>query len=190
MAIAKQDALAYALRNLDEEYRSVRDHMFAAGQDTYWEVAHIERVFNEREKELRRRFEMDYGDVLGQTVNSLTGLGMNSLAAQNQLAVDSRKLMMNAAMSQTQAAGTPIKPATEKEGVLFFRGKELPEKWLGAYYGGTNRAVVGKQWKISFTSDYSSDTIMLWLSTDQYSGNDADKVADTYREMINQRRLG
>jgi hypothetical protein len=104
-------------------------------------------------------------------------------AAMNQM-------LQNATMGAGPVQGTASKSAEAEEGVLMFRGAVLPDKWMGAHYGVTNRAAVGKQWKISFTSLYSSDTIMLWLSMDEFSGNDADKVAATYLETINQRRLG
>jgi hypothetical protein len=112
------------------------------------------------------------------------GLGNQTQNAQNQLA---KSALQNAGMASV-AQG--MKPAEAEEGVLLFHGAPLPEKWLGAHYALGVRAPVGKQWRINFTSEFSSDTIMLWLSMEKYSGIEADKVAATYLETINQRRLG
>lgn len=84
------------------------------------------------------------------------------------------------------------KPMQEKEGVLFWQGRELPEVWRGAEYkiGARSFNATSRQWKIEFRSDFSKDTIMLWLDPDKHSGEEADKIAATYLETINQRRLG
>ena len=126
--------------------------------------------------------------AMGAIANPYAGAGHSGQlgAAHNQLAMGANQLMQKAAMAQPQG----MKPAEEKNGVLMFRGAPLPDKWMGAFYAMVNRVPVGKQWKISFNSEFSSDTIMLWLSMDEFSGNDADKVAATYLETINQRRIG
>lgn len=83
-------------------------------------------------------------------------------------------------------------PAKSKEGVLFWQGREMPEVWRGAEYkfGSRRFVAMSHQWQVSFVSDFSSDTIMLWLDPDKHSGEEVDKIAATYLETINQRRLG
>ena len=181
MAVMKQ-ALHSMLDMLDEQYRCARESLFHRGEDTAERVAALEQIYRVKVDDIRKGYDM-HNEIYGQQildprmlvgVTSIGNSGGNyGAAAQNQ-------------MAQAQA----IKPAEDKEGVLFFRGGELPEKWMGAHYDSYQRVVVGKQWKISYSSPYSSDTIMLWLSSEQFSGQDADKVARTYLETINQRRLG
>ena len=187
MAIMR-DTMVTALRRLDEQYQYAREAMFSRGENTPERVHDIERMYQTKLEEIRKGYDMN-NDIYGQQILDPRQLyGINSsamnagLAAQNQPAQGS--------MGALAQQGTQVKPITEKEGVLFFRGGVLPEKWMGAHYDSYQRAVVGKQWKISYSSPYSSDTIMLWLSSEQFSGQDADKVARTYLETINQRRLG
>jgi hypothetical protein len=85
-----------------------------------------------------------------------------------------------------------VHPVKAKEGVLMWQGRELPENWRGAEYkmGIRSLNADSKQWKFVFHSEWSSDTIILWLDPDTYSGSEADKIAETYLETINQRRVG
>ena len=141
-------------------------------------VMQLQRTYGMSDNDMNNIFG---GRVSGQGIGGQLGQANNqSGAAMNQL--------MQSRLSPAQQQ--VMKPAEEKNGVLMFRGAELPDKWMGAFYAMVNRIPVGKQWKISFNSEFSSDTIMLWLSMDEFSGNDADKVAATYLETINQRRLG
>ncbi|CAB4241129.1 hypothetical protein UFOVP228_27 [uncultured Caudovirales phage] len=190
MAIAKH-ALHSMIDKLDEQYRAARESLFHRGEDTAQNIATLEQIYRAEAADIRKGYDMN-NDIYGQQVldpRMLVGItsigngGSNfGAAAQNQLT----GVMGTGLANQTMG----MKPAEEKEGILFFRGGEMPDRWLGAHYSRIARVAVGKQWKISFTSEFSSDTIMLWLSMDQYSGNDADKVAATYLETINQRRLG
>lgn len=145
----------------------------------------LQRKYTAEADKFRRYYPMD-----NDMMNSIFGAGQiagqqgqifdpnRAAAAQNQLQNFNPAAMQNA-----------TKAAAAEEGVLMFRGAPLPEVWRGAEYKLSNRAQVAKQWKMSFTSDYASDTIMLWLSSETHSGLDADKVALTYLETINQRRL-
>lgn len=118
----------------------------------------------------------------------------NNIAAHNS-AIQSNMLTgvfgtsIGVAMGVGQQA---VKPTKEKEGVLFWQGREMPEVWRGAEYkfGSRRFVAMSHQWQVSFVSDFSSDTIMLWLDPDKHSGEEADKIAATYLETINQRRLG
>jgi hypothetical protein len=115
--------------------------------------------------------------------------------AQNMAMQAANNSAMNAQQSAVFGTGMAngagqAKSALAEEGVLMWQGRVLPENWRGAHYSKFNRASIGPQWRISMTSEWSSDTIMLWLSMDKYSGEDADTVARTYIETINQRRVG
>ena len=192
MAIMKQ-AWQAMIEKLDDQYRFARESMFVRGEDTAQNIQEMDVEYQRKADELRRSYDMN--DVYGQqildprTLVGTTAIGngggnYGAIAAQNQISNNVGQMLQNTGM------GTSVKPAEEKEGVLFFRGGELPEVWMGAHYNSYQRAVVGRQWKISYSSPFSSDTIMLWLSSEQFSGQEADKVARTYLETINQRRLG
>ena len=195
MAIARQTVQDMLIK-LEHDYHHARTHYASRGEHAAMD--HCDRTYAKELDHIKRSYHMDdmyspgllggtlldprhvFGNGGGSMLNAAQNQMMN--AAQNQLATG----LANSAALQNAAT----KPAEAEEGVLMFRGAPLPDKWMGAHYDTTSRAVVGRQWKISFMSDHSSDTIMLWLSVDQYSGNDADKVAATYLETINQRRLG
>lgn len=176
----------YEIDTLERDFRRAMDYHLSQGDS--FEMAHIEQAYQKRMQDIKRKYDMGNYDLYGQQMRdprqlygAASELGTMN-AAQN-------KLMQNVA-NGAMAQGVPLKSAEEKNGVLMFRGGELPDKWMGAHYSRVARVPIGRQWKISFSSEFSSDTIMLWLSMDEFSGNDADKVAATYLETINQRRLG
>lgn len=88
------------------------------------------------------------------------------------------------------AAQELAKTGGSLSGVAHGRLRPLPLDWRGGYYENVNVASIGRQWKVSLTSKWSSDTIMFWLSSDEHSVNAARQIAATYLEVINQRRLG
>lgn len=100
--------------------------------------------------------------------------------------VGMRSLMREEARTALKA----VQSGLAEEGVLMFRGAPLPENWRGAHYRSYAIAQVSSQWRITFGSDWSELSIMLWLSATTYSMDAASKVAETYLESINQRRLG
>ena len=179
----------HEIDNLERAYRSAIEHYATMSNDPA--MRRVEAEYADRLAQLQRKYCMDNDQMnraMGAIANPYAGVGPDGQLGQsnNQNGAVMNLMMQNAAMGQQRV----IKPAEEKNGVLMFRGAPLPDKWMGAFYAMVNRVPVGKQWKISFNSEFSSDTIMLWLSMDEFSGNDADKVAATYLETINQRRIG
>lgn len=137
--------------------------------------------------EAQQRRAQEKADQM-QSINAMQQQGLQSSIANNALqGVFSTSIGVSTGIGQQ----TP-KSAKEKEGVLIWQGRELPEVWRGAEYKFGARAFVplSRQWRIEFRSDFSMDTIMLWLDPDKHSGEEADKIAATYLETINQRRLG
>ena len=136
--------------------------------------------------EAQQRRAQEKADQM-QSINALPQQGLQSSIANALQGVFSTSIGVSMGTGQQ----TP-KSAKEKEGVLIWQGRELPEVWRGAEYKFGTRAFVplSRQWRIEFRSDFSMDTIMLWLDPDKHSGEEADKIAATYLETINQRRLG
>lgn len=68
------------------------------------------------------------------------------------------------------------------------------QEWRGAEFQYGNRAICEhhnhRYWKINFISPYCSDLLCINLNADTHSGEDADRIAKTMLEALNQRRLG
>ena len=80
-------------------------------------------------------------------------------------------------------------------GVLYaHNGMPLADDWRGAYIDKVDRRFTGTvsspRWVYTFTSKWSNDAVALHLDALEMSGKEADKVAETYREALNQRRVG
>jgi hypothetical protein len=183
MAVMR-DMVQNEIARLQQDYRNAMEY-HSRTNDMY-EMGRCEHIYRKKLHDIERNYKMDYEQMMGLQ-NAMMGPNL----AQGQLANNvTASALQNVTIDARHVQGTVAKQARAEEGVLMFKGAPLPEKWLGAFYGMINRAAIGGQWKITFNSEFSSDTIMLWLSTDKYSGFDADKVAATYLETINQRRRG
>ena len=92
-------------------------------------------------------------------------------------------------------AQTQMAPSTPKEnGVLYLKGKPLPDDWSGAKITSYKRDTSADgtvRWRFTFLSKWSDEQrIELFLDAETMSGEEARKVADTYMEALNQRRSG
>lgn len=154
---------------------------------TYTEDPETVRAKLNEALDIQQRRAQEKADQM-QFINALQQQGMG-VGQKLFGSLDPRGL--GSASGNNVVQQTP-KSAKEKEGVLIWQGRELPEVWRGAEYMFGTRAFVplSRQWRIEFRSDFSMDTIMLWLDPDKHSGEEADKIAATYLETINQRRLG
>ena len=75
-------------------------------------------------------------------------------------------------------------------GELYTRNQPLPVDWRGAEYGEVEREVENGCWKLTFSSKWTHETIIVHLDLQTLSGEQVDRMAKTFLEVINQRRLG
>jgi hypothetical protein len=95
-------------------------------------------------------------------------------------------------ISRRLAQVTPQMPIVDLN-VLYLDGKPLPDDWRGAQIDSFARTIyTGRsvRWSIKFNSKWSRDVITLFLDADEFSGKEADRIAETYKEALNQRRVG
>lgn len=83
-------------------------------------------------------------------------------------------------------------PKSEEEDVVLWDGRPAPENWRGAKIAEVKRRMEyqGTRWRMDFKSVWTTDVLVLYLSTDKYSGEQADAIAATHMEALNQRRVG
>ena len=94
---------------------------------------------------------------------------------------------------------TPEKEVAFEYGVPYASssGKPIPDDWRGAQLTGWDRSLEGTntngthpRWAYRMFSDWSNDVVVLYLDANEVSGGEADKIAGTYMEALNQRRIG
>jgi hypothetical protein len=120
------------------------------------------------------------------------GGGSGSAAQANQYGAGqaAQNSALNNQSLQNLARNSFTEPAVYPHGVLYMNGHQLEADWRGAEYKDYVRTVNTKVWILRFRSEWSSDEIVVHLDIDAYSGTEVNKLAETYLEAINQRRLG
>ena len=146
--------------------------------------------------------EKDLGvnGLLGTTATGLSGtvLGGNGLLG----AIPPDQRLMNS-MIATNTTGAPWrlhntfeKEATYALGTPYSEssGKPIPDDWRGAQLTGWDRSILfhsnHPRWVYRMRSDWGNDIVLLHLDANEVSGGEADKIAGTYMEALNQRRIG
>ncbi len=97
-------------------------------------------------------------------------------------------------MSRRLAQATSPMPIVDLN-VLYLDGKPLPDDWRGAHIDsvtlkGFVRPTTTPLWVVTFSSKWSKDSITLHLDANEFSGKEANRIAETYKEALNQRRVG
>lgn len=187
--------LAQRLQRLKEGAEAAY-HRYMSEEDLE-RAQEVQYIYQAEQEKLKRGNAMPVNSMGSGLHDSQLVYGTNpAQQAANNHAVLSMAAQQNAAVQNTltgigPAMAQQVRPAEAKEGVLMWQGRELPEDWRGAEYTDTAIEInaVSRQHKITFRSKWSSDSIMLWLSTHTYSGAEAMKVAATFLEVINQRRI-
>jgi len=104
--------------------------------------------------------------------NSLMGLG----PLYNQVFLAQQDIQKPVIYGEILRAGSPI------------------QEWRGAEYEYGHRSMREsgghRYWQVDFVSPYCGDVLFLNLDADKHSGEDADRIAKTMLEALNQRRLG
>jgi hypothetical protein len=77
-------------------------------------------------------------------------------------------------------------------GVLYINYKTaLPDDWAGAKITSFKREAFDKGWRLVFESKWDPALyIQLWLDIEEVNGTEANTIAATYMEALNQRRIG
>lgn len=190
MSIDKKTALKRFREDCEREYNDA----WVRGDSATAEM--IKDLYYKREKEFNMGVE-DLGTSLGlgNALNTSVGIGGHyGSMLQSQ---DYQKMQHQIAQQLAQAAQTAA-PRPDKEhepGTFYMNGAELPADWAGAKVDGYERAVAGSggpnpRWQYVFKSKWSKDTIMVQFDANELSGKEANKLADTYMEVLNQRRAG
>lgn len=120
-------------------------------------------------------------DQRAMMANNIAGnaFGMNMAAAAQS------------ARSMGLLGGIAQAPAPKKTGVLYTaNGELLADDWRGAVITDFAKRYTNGRYEITFTSKWAGDAILLYVDAQEHSGAAADKIAETYKEALNQRRLG
>lgn len=138
------------------------------------------------EEEQKQRYERNKYLQLQAMAQNVSGGAMNGIA-------DPYYTMRGAygaaqGMGQGPFSSTVPKPVVFNK--LLWRGEPLPEDWQGALYTRKVRSMEGRHWRVVFSSPWSHENIEVYFDSDQYSGQEVDKLTETFLEVINQRRLG
>lgn len=88
------------------------------------------------------------------------------------------------------AGPVPVVEAKAEKDVLLWKDRPLPEDWRGAEYREWRRDVFDGCWRLRFKSPWTTTEITVLLDMETNSGADVNKMAGTFLEVINQRRLG
>ena len=75
-------------------------------------------------------------------------------------------------------------------GQLYLNGAPLPAEWRGAEYAGIERSTFNTFWELRFSSKWSGEYIYVHLDLNKHSDDEVNKLAQTFLEVINQRRVG
>lgn len=136
-------------------------------------------------------YQNAYAQALGQQQN-ITGIN----AAQGIGITDPRFNSHLIGQMQNAKTAEAEKPMSSYAfDTLYLRGQPLPEDWAGAKIDKYDRSVNGSgttaaRWMYQFSSKWGTDKITLHLDAQQLSGKEADEIAQTYMEVLNQRRVG
>jgi len=190
MAMTQKAVLARFREDCEREYNDA----WVRGDSATAEM--IKDLYYKREKEFNMGVE-DLGTSLGLG-NALTNaVGIGGHYGSALQAQDYHKMQNQIAQQFVQASQIAA-PRPDKEyelGTFYTNGAELPADWAGAKVDGYERAVAGSggpnpRWQYVFKSKWSKDTIMVQFDANELSGKEANKLADTYMEVLNQRRAG
>lgn len=153
-------------------------------------LEHWEKEYEKRMAQLEMEQRMIDGNTLGQVMGSIIGAnptqGISGIY-QNAITTGTGLGQMVAAVQQ---ASQPIK---YELGTLYLNAAPLPDDWRGAQIDRMERSMAGSggpRWIFNFHSKWSKDVILLHLDAEELSGKEAMRVAETYKEALNQRRVG
>lgn len=93
------------------------------------------------------------------------------------------------------AVGPWVDPAAAYTiwGQLVWEGAPLPSDWRGAEYTEYSRTFKGREhpyWEVSFNSKWCPTPIFARFDAEKHTGEEVERIAKTFLEVINQRRLG
>lgn len=132
--------------------------------------------------QMSNKYQNPYQNVANQ-------VAQNAAMAQQMSNVNGALTSGIAGLNQSRHS---VRSHPPKLGVLLLEGgQEVPEDWRGAEITEVRRAMYDeKHWWCSFSSKWGGPSITLYLSSDEYSGKEADKMAEIFKEVLNQRRMG
>lgn len=189
---------------LEELYKGLYNEAMRYAE--YQEADRLKQEYAAVRDQLRKKKQMSILGAAQNVLGNLIGDGTYGTSTVNiplqELAHQQQQLAYQQQLAQMQIAGAGAVQGTQAKqvypdvayetGVLYLNGTALPEDWRGAYIDTLERTIASTptRWVISFKSKWSKDVIKLYLDAEELSGKEAMKVAETYKETINQRRVG
>lgn len=157
----------------------------------YDQSAREAREMAQMEHMQRELMQQQYNQMINSGIGMAAGGLLHSWSGNGSANNSAGTSITDILNAQTQA--TTALP--KENGVLYLKGKELPEDWSGAKITSYKRqmfnADAGFRWHFVFLSRWSDEQrIDLYLDAETLSGEEARKIADTYMEALNQRRSG
>lgn len=175
---------------IERMYKRAYNSMVQRGN--HEEADRLVQEYESRMTQLRKEEDMALNSsLIGAAANTIFGSGgSGGVLTTSTLPQDYQNALMQSVLVQP-----PEAPAKYEIGVLYLDGKPMPDDWRGAYIDRMERSIAGSgggdpRWIFSFKSKWSNANILLHLDANELSGKEADKVAETYKEALNQRRLG
>lgn len=148
---------------------------------------HWKKEYEKLLAKLEMESQMIDQNTAAQAMGSIIGTSTTQGLYQNALTtgVGAGQLLMQ--------QNTPKEAPKYECGVLYLNGAPLPDDWRGAYTDRIERSMAvgdNPRWIFNFKSKWGSEIIVLHLDAEKMSGEEATRVAETYKEALNQRRVG
>lgn len=169
---------------LEEEFKRAYDDAMYYGDTRLAAQIRTEhqRVMNEN------AYQNIYGNMSGQGISSQDIYG-NQAGGLSPSQYAAHTAQINTALGQMKEV-TPYKPPL---GVLLFNStkKEVPQDWRGPEIDAFKRGRHDNgTYAVAFTSKWGNVDIVMFISSEEHSGKEADEMAKTFMEVLNQRRVG
>lgn len=151
---------------------------------------HWKKEYEHRLMQIEMEQRMIDQNMMGQAMGSIIGTSTAQGIYQDYQNVITNGTGLGQMVAAMQQAQQPIK---YELGTLYLNAAPLPDDWRGAQIDRIARSVTGEggpRWIFNFHSKWSKDVILLHLDAEELSGKEAMRVAETYKEALNQRRVG
>lgn len=196
---------AKSIRNAEAELERFCKDAYEAARyyGNYDRADKIENEFLRLRDGLRKGYPVNYDNLRQQFESLATPAQLGAMAQQAGGSIYGTTGIAgaydNVLTHGSNIASTTIsklsklsKPLIPPLNVLTLNGKELAPEWRGAEITSVTREPLHTYtcWLLRFISKWSTDQVHMYLSMEEVSGKDADAMGETFKEALNQRRVG